>query len=80
MLGPSPVGLLVQNLAWTFLRQVTHWTDEVYGSFQCCSFRFLESSAQVGLFLISFDDSRLAGGAATGIVAMHLHAERVVCR
>ena len=28
------------------------------------------------VFLISFDDSRLAGGAATGIVAMHLHAER----
>ena len=77
VLGPSSVGLLVQRLAWTVWRQVTHhWTDEVYGSFQCCSFRFLESSAQVGLSIDQLDDSRLARGAATGIVAMHLHAER----
>ena len=50
VLGPSSVGLLVQNLAWTVWRQVTIWTDEVYGSFQCCSFRFLESSAHLGCF------------------------------
>ena len=43
---------------------------------QCCSFRFLESSAKVGLSIDQLDDSCLAGGAATGIVAMHLHAER----
>ena len=47
---PSSVGLLVQNLAWVVWRQVINWTDEVYGSFHCCSFRYLESSAQVGCF------------------------------
>ena len=74
VLGPSSVGLPVHKLAWTVWRQVTHWTDEVYGSFQ---WSCLESSAQVGCFLTSFDDFRSAGGAANRDSRMHLHAERV---